>query len=243
MDEKKIEICFFSTKRQKDNKTEFFVVIKEKQATMKKIVLTMMWLMASAVSMAQNEVGHWTLTPKVGLNLATLTDPDIYVGVDGEKMAYHLNPGIVVGAEAEYQLSSLVGLSAGLLYSQQGTRQKDISMFRDASVKLNYLNVPLTANIYFVRNVAVRLGVQAGWTVSSSEKAEVSDGDGHWTHLDEWYMAHRSFDLSVPLGLSWNVGRLQFDARYIIGLTNISKYGTVKQRNRVIQLTIGYRFE
>lgn len=210
---------------------------------MRKIVLlTMAWLMAATVSMAQNEVGHWTLTPKVGINLATLTDPDIYVS-DGWKMEYRNKLGLVIGGEAEYQLNKFIGLSAGLLYSQQGTRQKDNPAFRDASVKLNYLNVPLTANIYLARNVSVRLGLQAGWAVSSGEEGEEFDGNGHWKHYDEGNMEYRAFDLSLPLGLSWAVGPLQFDARYNLGLTNITKYDLLKQRNRVVQLTVGYRFE
>lgn len=210
--------------------------------TMRKIIFTTLLLMVSTISMAQNEVGHWTLTPKVGVNLATLTDPDIYVS-DTWKMEYSNRVGVVIGGEGEYQLNKLIGLSAGLLYSQQGTRQKDNPAFRDAIVRLDYLNVPVTANVYIARNVAIRLGLQAGWALSRRTEGEESDGNGHWEHYDSSDTWYRAFDLSLPLGLSWAVGSLQFDARYNFGLTNITKYDTLKQRNRVIQLTVGYRFE
>ena len=210
---------------------------------MKKIVLAMMWLMVSTITVAQNEVGHWTLTPKVGLNLATLTNPDIYVGMGGEKMEYRLKPGLVVGGEVEYQLNTLIGLSAGMLYSQQGTLPKDNSAFRDVKANLDYLNVPLTANIYFTHDMAIRLGIQPGWLLSLDVEGEESDGNGHWMHYDQGNTEHRTFDLSLPLGLSWNIGPVQLDARYNFGLTNITKYDQLKLHNRVIQLTIGYRFE
>lgn len=210
--------------------------------TMKKIFVMMMSLLAAAGCFAQNEAGRWTLTPKVGVNMATLTDPDIYVD-NNEKMEYCNKVGFVVGGEVEYQLNRLLGLSTGLLYSSQGTGMKDNSAFRDASLSLDYLNVPLTANIYFAPDVAVRIGVQAGWAVRRHQEGDENIGNGHWQHNSTDDTNYRSFDLSLPIGLSWNIGAVQLDARYNLGLTNVTEYKLMKMRNRVLQLTVGYRFE
>lgn len=52
---------------------------------MKRNVIILAMLAMPLIGNAQREVGSWTLTPKVGINIAKLTDPDIYVGIDGEK--------------------------------------------------------------------------------------------------------------------------------------------------------------
>ncbi len=77
---------------------------------MKKLLVMAAVLLSSVGAFAQHEVGSWNVQPKVGLNLATVT-------VDKAKS--HLT--YVAGAELEYQATDLLSLSAGLLYSQQGT--------------------------------------------------------------------------------------------------------------------------
>ena len=59
----------------------------------------------------------------------------------------------------------------------------------------------------------------------------------------------KSFDFSIPMGLSYEINGLVFDARYNLGLSKIVggfKYEGVKvqpdDKNSVFQLTIGYKF-
>lgn len=53
--------------------------------------------------------------------------------------------GLAVGAEFEYQVTDIVSVSFGALYSMQGCKADD------ATVKLDYINVPLLANVYVAR--------------------------------------------------------------------------------------------
>ena len=51
-----------------------------------------------------------------------------------------------------------------------------------------------------------------------------------------------TFDLSIPVGASYEYMNVILDARYNLGLTNIYKYDLIKSKNRVITVTVGYRF-
>ena len=109
---------------------------------MKKLVLLAAVLLSSVGVFAQHEVGSINIQPKVGINIADLTDAD-------ESDA---RIGFVVGAEGEYQLTDLFSLTAGLLYSQQGCK------YDDESTKLDYINVPILANVYVAKGLAA--GIQ-----------------------------------------------------------------------------------
>ena len=51
----------------------------------------------------------------------------------------------------------------------------------------------------------------------------------------------KEFDLSIPVGLSYEFSDFVIDARYNIGVTNLSKLDLAKPRNSVIMLTVGYK--
>lgn len=208
---------------------------------MKRNLIVLAMLAMPFMGNAQGEVGSWTLTPKVGVNIAKLTDPEIYA-LDG-KMEYTNKVGLVAGAELEYQLRNWFSLTGGLLYSNQGTKMKDNQAFRNYSYTLHYLNIPLTANFYVARNFAFHVGLQPGFALKKSVDGEMLDEHDNWVSAssnDTWF---RTFDLSIPIGLSYCIGPVQIDARYNLGLTNTTKYDAVKMRNGVIQLTLGYRFD
>lgn len=49
----------------------------------------------------------------------------------------------------------------------------------------------------------------------------------------------KSFDFSIPLGLSYEFSDFVIDARYNLGLTDLVDYA--KGKNSVIQFTVGYK--
>ena len=156
---------------------------------MKRNVIILAMLAMPLIGNAQREVGSWTLMPKVGINIAKLTDPDIYVGIDGEKMEYTSKAGLVAGAELEYQLRERFSLSGGLLYSNQGTKMKDNSQFHNSSSTLHYLNIPLTANFYITPDFAFHLGLQPGFALKKHIHEEMLDEHGNWTVDRDGYNA------------------------------------------------------
>lgn len=82
---------------------------------MKKILLTAVVMLASVASYAQQAVGTFTLQPKIGMNVASLTKCD---GCDPRI-------GLAAGVEAEYQATDIFSVSAGLIYSMQGNKAKE----------------------------------------------------------------------------------------------------------------------
>ena len=180
---------------------------------MKKIVLAAVMLLSSVSMFAQQDVGSLTIQPKVGFNISNVT-----------KTHGDTRIGVAAGAEAEYQLGDIYSIAVGLLYSSQGNKQTvDLPVLGKASVTWapSYLNIPVVANVYVVKNLAVKLGVQPGFCVGK-DKADI-----------------KTFDLSIPVGLSYEYKDFVLDGRYNFGVTNIAK--GVNTKNSVFQFTLGYK--
>lgn len=190
---------------------------------MKKLFLAVVAMMISAATFAQNEVGQLTIQPKVGVNIANITDVD-----DADPRI-----GLAAGAEFEYGLTDNIGLSAGVLYSMQGV--KTIIVDDDCTSKLDYLNVPILANFYVAKGLALKLGVQPGFKLSSKAKFKGSGGSKE-VDVDGF----KSVDLSIPVGLSYQYQNIVFDARYNWGVTKI--VDDVDSKHSVFQITVGYKF-
>ena len=135
---------------------------------MKKIVLAAALLLTSVATFAQREVGSLTIQPKVGFNVSNVTK------TNGDTRI-----GVAAGAEAEYQLGDIYSIAVGLLYSSQGNKQTvDLPPLGKSTVTWSpsYLNIPVVANVYVVKNLAVKLGVQPGFCVGK-DKAEANTFD------------------------------------------------------------------
>jgi opacity protein-like surface antigen len=191
---------------------------------MKKFLASaLMLLAASTATFAQHAVGSFTLQPKVGLNIASLTK------YDGSDPRY----GVAAGAEFEYQATDIFSLSFGALYSQQGGKMKDGGT--TYTRKADYVNVPIMANVYVAPGLAVKLGVQPGFNVNSKFETTVAGTTGS-TDIDA-----KSVDFSIPVGLSYEYKNVVLDARYNWGLTKV--FDNRDYKNSVFQITLGYKFE
>ena len=142
--------------------------------------------------------------------------------------------GLAAGAEFEYGITDNIGLSAGVLYSMQGAKASEESV--DYTLKLDYLNVPILANFYVAKGLALKLGVQPGFKLSSKVKGEASGVTAELEVED----GVKSVDLSIPVGLSYQYQNIVFDARYNWGVTNIVEDSDSK--HSVFQITVGYKF-
>ena len=188
---------------------------------MKKIVLSAVVMLISAAGYAQHAVGSFSLKPQVGVSGANLT------GLEGD-----LKVGFVAGAEFEYQATDIFSLSLGALYSMQGAKfgggKIDFGSLGSMSVKsaklnLNYINVPILANVYVVPGLAVKLGLQPGFCVDKDDNNA------------------KTVDLSIPVGLSYEISNFVIDGRYNFGVTKVLK--SVDAKNSVFQVTLGYKLD
>lgn len=155
---------------------------------MKKILLTAVVMLASVASYAQQAVGTFTLQPKIGMNVASLTKCD---GCDPRI-------GLAAGVEAEYQATDIFSVSAGLIYSMQGNKAKEDGV--TLTTKLDYINIPILANVYVTKGLAVKLGVQPAFNVSDKQKLS-----GGKASVEAEDVGAESFDFSIPVGLSMSL--------------------------------------
>lgn len=187
---------------------------------MKKLLCAALMLFAaSTATFAQHAVGSFTLQPKVGINVATLTDLS-----DAGKSRVDF----VGGLEGEYQVSDLFSLSAGVLYSRQGAKIEGTFLGEKVSESWqpSYLNIPILANVYVVKGLAVKAGVQPGFMVGKDDAGD----------------AAKTFDFSIPVGLSYELPTVPIviDARYNWGVTKVMDNADCK--NSVFQFTFVYKF-
>ena len=108
----------------------------------------------------------------------------------------------------------------------------------DVTWKVDYLNIPIVANFYVWKGLALKAGLQPGINVSS--KLDGSAGNYHASvNIDD---AVNTFDLALPLGISYDFGGLVLDARYTLGLTKTFKDNYLDSKNITFQIGIGYKF-
>ena len=201
---------------------------------MKKILLSLSVMLASVATYAQQPVGTITVQPKVGMNVASLTnlkgsDPRI---------------GLAAGAEVEYQLADIASVSAGVLYSMQGAKYEgELSLFGfnqsgKVTYKKDYINIPIMANVYVLKGLAVKLGVQPAFNINSAIEGSTRGSLGNSSQAVKTNA--NTFDFSIPVGMSYEFNNVVLDARYNWGLTKVSKNSDSK--NSVFQITLGYKF-
>ena len=221
---------------------------------MKKILVVAALMLSSVSTFAQHAVGSFNLQPKVGVSIANLAEVkglilDSQLELLGVRIADLIEVkgsdprvGLVAGVEGEYQVSDIFSVSAGVLYSMQGAKQEfsvlDQKTFKN-TYKLDYINVPIMANVYVTKGLAVKLGVQPGFLISSTTKAEANTFLGTGSSTND--IKAKSVDFSIPVGISYEYNNFQLDARYNWGLTKV--FENYKAKNSVFQITLGYKFD
>ena len=194
-------------------------------------------MMVAAISAnAQNEVGQLTLMPKAGINISTIT---------GDGINKKSKVGLVAGIEAEYGITEKFGLQFGLLYSMEGCKSDAViaagegaSAFRAEGVKwnLDYINIPIMAQYYVVKGLAVKAGIQPAFNVRGKWSV-----DGNSGKMKDVGYEPKAFNFSIPVGLSYEYQNFVLDARYNIGVTKLVKDAD-QGRNSTFAITLGYKF-
>ena len=206
---------------------------------MKKLMILMAILTMAVVAKAQHEEGDFMVQPKVGLNIATLSDAD--------KSITDLHFGI----EAEYMVADKFSLGLGAILSNQGAKydvwEANTNGKSSYTVDLDYVHVPILASYYVLPGLAVKAGVQPGFKMRAKAKF-----DDRTIDLDELYKLGSNmlgedikvskFDLSIPVGVSYEYKNIVLDARYNWGLVKVVNVGDAFY-NRCFMLSLGYKLE
>ena len=197
---------------------------------MKKMMMIAAMMVATVAAKAQFEPGTFTLQPKVGVTLATISSDD-------SKFKF----GMAAGIEGQYQINNWFGLSAAVMYSQQGAKAKNY----DVKVNTEYINIPVMAKFYVTKGLSLNVGLQPGFMTKAKAK-----GDGRTIDVKS---NCNKVDFSIPMSIAYEFENgLTFEARYATGLTNVGKDAfdstssswdkTFQNKNEVFMLTVGYKF-
>ena len=198
-------------------------MINFKNTKMKKLFLLAVIMMASTCAFAQHDPGSLTVQPRIGFSAADFSNTS-----DTKARV-----GLIVGPEFEYTLSDRFSLAFGLNYSQQGAEQDKV----DVKYNMDYITVPIVANFYVLKGLALKAGLQPGYNINTKMKVNGKEVD-----IDD--DATKKFDLSIPVGLSYEFYNFVIDARYTLGLTKLfdEKIVNLDSKNLTFQLTLGYKF-
>ena len=195
---------------------------------MKKLLMMLVMATVAMTASAQNTLrdnGTFTLQPKVGVGIANLSGN--YTTLSGVNNKVRV--GLVAGVEGEYYATNWLGIALGLNYAQQGWKFEGLGL--DETTKLDYLNIPLTADFYVAKGLALKTGVQFGFLMNAKiEDADIKD-------------ACEKLNLSIPIGISYEISNFVLDLRYNLGLTKTNKPDNgSKARSDLLQITLGYKF-
>ena len=149
-----------------------------------------------------------------------------YITVGG-KVDTKKRVGFTAGLEGEIYATNWLGIALGLNYAQQGWK------FGDVKCKYDYLNVPLVADFYVARGLALKTGVQLGFLMNAK-----------WDDLNVKDDSNKT-NFSIPIGISYEFSNVVLDLRYNVALSKVNKNATdnYKYRSDLVQFTIGYKFE
>ena len=213
-----------------------------------KSLIAAIFLLGALPSAAQNEVGKFTVKPFAGVNISTISGYEYDV--------FTSKTGFTGGVEAEYGATPWLGVSLGAVYSQQGAKCKGPMSFTaynkqtgytanfdvrvDGKLKADYINLPLMANFYVFKGLALKTGVQVGFPINdklnfkteyfATSTFPVKDFDVSPMNPNEYIKIGivsgnqtdvcKSIDVGIPIGVSYEYKKIVLDARYYFGLTN-----------------------
>jgi len=195
---------------------------------MKKILLSLVAIIALSVN-AQKK-GDIQFGVKAGLNVSTVGDD---YGDD-----FNAKAGFHIGGLVEIPIAKKFAIQPELVFSTQGAKSNG-HYYRnnrhDATLRLNYINIPVLLKYNITKQFTVEGGPQVGIRVSS----KIKGNDG--TNKVNGFTAA---DLALTAGVSYRLeNNVFFSARHNFGITNIidnSYRGSAV--NGVFQLSVGYKF-
>jgi hypothetical protein len=219
--------------------------------------LVKLFLIVIAIIMATDKLFSQEFGIKAGFNSSNMhiVNNRLFFTDDS-----NMKTGFHIGATAEFPLTEIFSLETGLLLSTKGfifrnqLNELNIGFNYESKVNLStlYLDIPVTAKassyiggtkIYFV------FGPYVGIGLSGKMKGEVSiDGETTSQEIDiEWGSDIASSDLKrmdfgLIIGAGVELNSIQIGLNYSLGLANISPQTNVKIRNRVLGISVGYRF-
>lgn len=204
---------------------------------MKKFFAAAVIALASLTASAQTpEQGEISITPMIGLSSGGFFGYKYEGGSSTPER--NGNIGFTIGAELGIMGGNKYKTTVGLQYISSST---ELGFINKSDFKNDYLAIPVLANVYVADGFAIKAGVQPAFLLSSKlGKVDVKE-------------AVKSFDFTIPVGISYEFSNIVLDARYNFGVQNIIKsdyfvgpdmtQGFTSLNNGYGMITVGYKFK
>ena len=218
---------------------------------LKKIRTVIFLACVATMAQAQTEKGKWTFVPTAGDNLIISKPLDYEIGV-------------TAGVGVDWQATGRVAMSSGVFYSLERYHTNSLLMNNRFTINTGRIEIPLLANVYVYKNLALKAGIQANFRLHSGAEDQEETLESAYSLPMTVYSkntgdAMQAFYFSIPMGVSYEINCFVFDLRYIFGLQNLrlnyrsesnsyynmqivseEEYTGNKKVNK-LQLTVGYR--
>ena len=221
---------------------------------MKKIVMMCALLVASLSANAQYDPGTWSMQVKFGFGASHLTNME-KIPLSDSNADTEFKGASMIGVDFQYQATKWFGIQSGINFWWQGSGWEDFVednvKFEDNKFELNYVAVPVLANFYVAKGLALKSGVQLGYMVNAdvemTAKAKVDNYKVTDITSIDVEDDCKKFDVSIPVGISYETNSdWIFGAQYNIGLTKVNKEsfeGVKDSKNGVFMFTVGWKFK
>jgi opacity protein-like surface antigen len=194
--------------------------------------ISVLFALTLCISQAQAQE-NVSIGPLVGISIANFR---------GDVSNTNWKPGLTIGGVYNYSSESGFGFSGQLLFTQLGAQTNN----KTNEINLNYIQAPLLATFFFGRfGQSVRpkifLGPNLNFLVGARDK------DGNNLNGDSNNRVYSPFDLGLTFGAGVNF-RLQdkiwlnFDARYGLGLLDVTRLDNSNIKNNNWGINVGLSF-
>lgn len=172
---------------------------------------------------------------RAGINISSFTDDQAF---NADNML-----GLHIGVFGRYRVGSHLAGKLELIYSMQGARADEFSIFKDYAINLNYLKIPVLAEVIFNNKLFVEIGPYFGFLVGSNQSFEDLEQDGSFNvNADETNTVDIGFAIGATYYISdlWGIG-----ARYNQGFADAlgeEFFQDATGANSIIQMSAFYHF-
>ena len=227
---------------------------------MRRLFLLCLFVLTLFGAQAQPKWGTWSVVPHVGVSFANLTNDAIHFA-DNRISHSQTRIGFSGGADVYYQLTDKLALSGGVAYTQAGCNFEDVpadlsaksgTVFHDSYFNLGYVDVPLLAHVYVSKGLAFSVGCQPSFLTKATAHAEMqdyeTDGKGgikydkNEVYEDDAKASFKKTAFAIPVGISYEYENVMLTARYNIGLSKVYNHDLSDSKNKIITVSVGYKF-
>jgi outer membrane protein W len=177
----------------------------------------------------------WSIGPELGVNLSKF-------GRDAPEN--DMKAGVVAGFFVTYSIVDHFGVTAKFLLSQRGGQITANGVTNKTA--LNYIEVPVLGRFFLNRSGKFRPNLFVGPSLNFLMGGTNKVGDADAVKISDYKDIYNTFDLGLTggLGLNYEIAnetRILLDARYVYGLSDISKAGG-NINNQTINISAGIQF-